>query len=265
MVKLSIILALIASIALSPASANAAFVHPSSSHQPIRIPSAVSSDANSNSNSQWRRYHPQLHPQQYRNSKRIQSIQPFQSTATKLNALPAVATTTAAAATTFGPAILKNTFARLHSDPVFVLSSVLLLSTFGIALERETTVGKALSAPLATMALALIVANFGIIPFSSPIYNTINTSLIPLAIPLLLFDSNLRRIVSDTGTLLLAFLLGAISTIIGTLVAYSILPLHKALGVHDGWRVGAALAARHIGGAINFVAVSETLDVGGVR
>ena len=82
-----------------------------------------------------------------------------------------------------------------------------------------------------------------------------------LAIPLLLFDSDLRRAVTDTGTLLIAFLVGTISTIIGTLIAFKFLPL-KSLG-KDAWKVASALAARHIGGAINFVAVSETLNMSG--
>merc|ERR1740124_560389 len=148
------------------------------------------------------------------------SILPFQSS-TRLNALPPAASvatvaTATATATTIGPAVVQRVCFLLHSDPVFVLSAVLLLSTFGITLERRTTIGKALSAPLATMALALIVANFGIIPFSSPIYDIINRSLVPLAVPLLLF----------------AFLLGAISTVVGTLIAYTLVPL-RALGPHD--------------------------------
>jgi len=149
----------------------------------------------------------------------------------------------------------------LHSDKFYVLSAVMLLSSFGLTLERNTKIGKALSAPLATMALALIIANLGIIPFSSPIFDFVNTNLIPLAIPLLLYDSNLRRVISDTGTLLIAFLVGTISTIIGTILTYPLFPL-KSLGA-DGWKVASALAARHIGGAINFVAVSETLNVSG--
>jgi len=149
----------------------------------------------------------------------------------------------------------------LHSDKFYVLSAVMLLSSFGLTLERRTKVGKALSAPLATMGLALIIANLGIIPFSSPIFDFVNTNLIPLAIPLLLYDSNLRRVISDTGTLLIAFMVGAISTVIATILTYPLFPL-KSLGA-DGWKVASALAARHIGGAINFVAVSETLNVSG--
>ena len=57
----------------------------------------------------------------------------------------------------------------LHSNTSYVLSAILWLSTFGISLEKRTTIGKALSAPLATMALALVTANVGLLPFSSPV------------------------------------------------------------------------------------------------
>ena len=157
------------------------------------------------------------------------------------------------------PSALKA-LSSLHADPSFVLSSVLLLTMAGIVTERRTQIGKALSANIVTMALALLVANMGIVPFSSPVYNLVNKSLVPLAVPLFLFDSDIRRIVSDTGSLLLAFVVGAVSTIIGTLVAFPLIPL-KSLGVDQGWRVACALAARHIGGAINFVAVADTLNV----
>lgn len=90
----------------------------------------------------------------------------------------------------------------------------------------------------------------------------INRFLIPLAVPLLLFDSDLNRVINDTGTLLAAFGVGAIATIVGTLVAFPLIPL-TSLGPDVGWRVACALAARHIGGAINFVAVAETLHIGG--
>lgn len=146
-----------------------------------------------------------------------------------------------------------------HSDTTFCLSVLLLLNTFGISLERHTVIGKALSAPLATMALALILANVGVIPFVSPVYTAINHYIVPLAVPLLLFDSDLRRVVRDTGSLLLCFATGAVATVVGTLAAFWILPMHQ----QHAWKVSSALAARHIGGAINFVAVAETLDIPG--
>ena len=150
----------------------------------------------------------------------------------------------------------------LHSNVGYVLTIVLWLSTFGTSLERRTTIGKALSAPLATMALALIAANVGIVPFYSPIYTMVNRFLVPLAVPMLLFDSDLKRVINDTGTLLAAFCVGAFATVVATLVAFPLIPL-TSVGPDVGWRVACALAARHIGGAINFVAVAETLNIGG--
>src|SRR6056300_443264 len=121
-------------------------------------------------------------------------------------------------------------------------------------MELRTTWGKALSAPLTTMAAALLVANLRLIPFASQTYQFVNSQLIPLAVPLLLYDSDLRRVLKDTGSLLIAFVVGAVATIVATLVVYPFLPMTKALG-SEGYKIACALAARHIGGAINFVAV----------
>ena len=63
----------------------------------------------------------------------------------------------------------------IHSNTSYVLTFILWLSTFGISLERRTVVGKALSAPLATMALALLTANIGLLPFQSPICKMITS------------------------------------------------------------------------------------------
>ena len=64
----------------------------------------------------------------------------------------------------------------------------------------------------------------------------INRYLVPLAVPLLLFDSDLKRVINDTGTLLAAFGIGAFATIVGTLLAFPIIPL-TSLGADTGWRV----------------------------
>jgi uncharacterized membrane protein len=155
--------------------------------------------------------------------------------------------------------ITRSSVLQLHGDPSYTLTAVLLLSTFGITLERHTVIGKALSAPLTTMALALTVANLGLIPFESPIYTVVNRYLVPLAVPMLLFDSDMKRVVRDTGSLLAAFAVGAFATVVATIGTFMVFPM-TSLGP-DAWKVACALNARHIGGAINFVAVAETLQV----
>jgi len=110
------------------------------------------------------------------------------------------------------------------------------------------------------MAVALVVCNLGLLPAVAPAYATVNKFLVPLAIPLLLLDANLFKVLTQTGRLLRSFALGSIGTVLGTLVAAWLVPLRN-LGVDgkEGWTIAAALASRHIGGAVNFVAVSETL------
>lgn len=164
---------------------------------------------------------------------------------------------------TFGaPAAVASAKACLlkqHSSPLFMASAVLALSTFGIVLEKRTQVGKALSAPLVTMAAAIIMSNIGVMPFSSPCYDFINGIVVPMSIPLLLYDSDVRRIVRSAGPVLAAFAVGSLATVLSTVLAFALIKL-KALGP-DGWRIASALCARHIGGAINFVAVAESLGV----
>jgi hypothetical protein len=86
----------------------------------------------------------------------------------------------------------------------------------------------------------------------------VNTYLLPLAIPLLLFSADLQRVLRDTGSLLPIFLTGSVATVLSTLIALAILPL-SSLG-ENGWKIAAALCARHIGGAINYVAVTVGLE-----
>lgn len=54
--------------------------------------------------------------------------------------------------------------------------------------------------------------------------------------------------------MLTAFLIGSIGTVLGTILAAFVCPLNM---VGDGWKIAAALASRHIGGAVNYVAVSN--------
>ncbi|KAG0494039.1 hypothetical protein HPP92_005033 [Vanilla planifolia] len=131
-------------------------------------------------------------------------------------------------------------------------------ASFGIWSEK-TRVGSAISGAMVSILVGLVASSVGLISADSPVYYIVLEFLLPLAVPLLLFNADLRRIMKSTGTLLLAFLIGSVATTIGTLVAFLIVPM-RSLG-QDSWKIAAALMSRHIGGAINYVAVSEALGV----
>jgi len=121
--------------------------------------------------------------------------------------------------------------------------------------------GRQFTGQIVTILIALALSNVGIIPFDAPVYGFVNKYLLPLAVPLLLFQGNLTRVFKETGRLLTMFSLGSVGTVLGTLVALYLIPLHS-LG-SDGWKIAAALAARHIGGAINYVSTTAALDTSG--
>jgi uncharacterized membrane protein len=102
----------------------------------------------------------------------------------------------------------------------------------------------------------MVLSNLRIIPRTSPTYDAALRHLIPIAIPLLLFGTSLRRILRDTGWMLAAFLIGTAGTILGALIAAQAIPL----GV-DGPRLAGMFAATYIGGGLNFMAVAQTTQL----
>lgn len=116
---------------------------------------------------------------------------------------------------------------------------------FGLWSEK-TKIGSMVSAALVSTLVGLAASNLGIIPYEAPAYSIFFQYLLPLTVPLLLFRADLRQILQSTGTLLLAFLLGSVSTTIGTLVAYLMVPM-RSLG-QDSWKIASALMGSYIGG-----------------
>jgi len=145
------------------------------------------------------------------------------------------------------------------SDPWGVWAALVAAGAAGLWAERHTQAGKELTGALVATLVALALSNLGVIPVAAPQYDTVNRFLLPLAVPLLLFSADVRKLVSQTGRLLSAFLVGAAGTVLGTLAAYQAVPL-ASLGA-EGWKVASALAARHIGGAVNYVSVAGALDM----
>ncbi|XP_050223310.1 uncharacterized protein LOC126673272 isoform X1 [Mercurialis annua] len=128
---------------------------------------------------------------------------------------------------------------------------------FGIWSEKKTKIGSIVSAALVSTLVGLAASNTGIIPYETAAYSVVLEFLLPLSVPLLLFRADLRNVFRSTGTLLLAFLLGSVATVIGTTVAFMMVPM-QSLGP-DNWKIAAALMGSYIGGSVNYVAISEAL------
>lgn len=63
----------------------------------------------------------------------------------------------------------------------------------GQVLEQRTSFGAALSAPLLSLLLALLLSAAGILPTANPVYDMIWTYIMPLGAALYLLESDLRQ------------------------------------------------------------------------
>lgn len=160
--------------------------------------------------------------------------------------------------TSRGPLQVCAALSVASSNPWRVWACLTCAGAAGLWSEK-TKWGKELSGPLVSTLAGLLLSNLGLISANAPEYTIVNKYLLTLAVPLLLLSADLRRVIKDTGRLLVAFLIGSVATVAGTLVAFKALPLAD-MGA-DGWKVASALAARHIGGAVNYVGVAETLAI----
>ncbi|KAL9225334.1 hypothetical protein vseg_001275 [Gypsophila vaccaria] len=146
----------------------------------------------------------------------------------------------------------------LPDDHWGLWSALLSIGAFGLWSEK-TKIGSVVSAALVSVLVGLAASNIRILPCEAAAYSVVMQYLLPLTIPLLLFRANMRQLIQSTGRLLLAFFIGLVATTIGTLVAFWIVPM-RTLGA-DGWKIAAALMGSYIGGAVNYIAVSEALGV----
>ncbi|CAA0831009.1 Protein of unknown function (DUF819 [Striga hermonthica] len=139
-----------------------------------------------------------------------------------------------------------------------IWAALFATGAFGLWSEK-TKIGRMVSAALVSLLIGLAASNLGIIPHDAPAYSVVFRYLLPLTIPLLLFGADLKQVIRSTGTLFLAFLLGSVATVVGTTVAFLLVPM-RSLG-QDSWKIASALMGSYIGGAINYVAISEALGI----
>jgi len=102
----------------------------------------------------------------------------------------------------------------------------------------------------------MLLSNFDIIPFDAPAYGFVHSSLVPLAIPLLLFKADLRRIFRESGMVMVTFLIASAATIVGAVLGFYLFDLGEI-----GPKVAGVYTGGYIGGAVNFLAVSNAVEM----
>ena len=148
-------------------------------------------------------------------------------------------------------------------DNDFALMAVL----FGIAgiafIAEKTRIGSHLTGAVIAILGAIAAANLRIIPHAAPAFDFVFDYFVPVLIPLFLFKANLRHMLFETTRMTGAFLIAALGTVAGVLLAVSVLDLGALAPLADidparrEAGIAGLFASTYIGGSVNYAALGE--------
>lgn len=154
--------------------------------------------------------------------------------------------------------MILNAF--INKDETWLLWAILVgIAALSIFLEQRYQFAAKLTGAIIALVGAMILSNLNIIPIESPVYDQVWEYVIPLAIPLLLFKSNIFKIWKESRRLLFIFLISSVGTVVG--VAAGFLLLHQFIPELD--KIGAMMTGSYIGGGVNFAALSTKFQTPG--
>ena len=145
---------------------------------------------------------------------------------------------------------------------IAIMAALFVIAGLGF-LGEKTRLGAQLTGAVIVILGAITAANLGLIPHAAPAYGFIFTYVVPLLIPLFLFQADLRRIFFATTRTTLAFLLASAGTVAGVTLAVLALDL-SSLGAaaelpaeQREAAIAGLFASTYIGGAVNYAALGE--------
>jgi uncharacterized membrane protein len=144
----------------------------------------------------------------------------------------------------------------IPADETFLLWGIVVgLVGFGFWSEKNTRIGRHLTGIVTAMCVTMLLSNLKIIPFTSPVYDSIFESILPMAIPLALFRADVVEAFRTGGQTVVAFCFGVVGVLLGCLVAVGVMSLGDSEAAAAGM-----YAATYIGGSANLSAVAIATD-----
>ena len=151
----------------------------------------------------------------------------------------------------------------ISPDNNIAVMAALFMISGAAFLAEKTRIGATLTGAVVAILAAIAAANVGIIPHSAPAYDFVFSYFVPILIPLFLFKADLKRMLFETTRMTMAFLVAAAGTILGVLVAVSVLDLGSlaaAATTPEADReaaIAGLFTATYIGGSVNYAALGE--------
>lgn len=148
----------------------------------------------------------------------------------------------------------------ISAESTWILWAVLAsCAALAIFLEQKYSWASKVTGCILALTFTLILSNLKIIPTEAPVYDAVWSYVVPLAVPMLLFNADIKKIGRDSGRVLIIYLLSGIGTILGGFVAY--FALKNAIPALND--IVPMFVGTYTGGSVNFVAMSQQYKVPG--
>ena len=146
----------------------------------------------------------------------------------------------------------------ISADNYWALWAIVIgFATLSIVLEQKYKWASNISGVIIALVSAMTLSNLNIIPVSAAVYDIVWNYAVPLAIPLLLIKCNIKKILKESGKILIIFLIGSFATAAGSLIAFFLLKNH----ISELEGIAAMITGTYIGGTVNFAALSNAFNV----
>jgi uncharacterized membrane protein len=144
----------------------------------------------------------------------------------------------------------------INSDNFTILVPlIIIIVIIGLVVDR-LPIGRHFPSTVLVMIIAIILTNTGITPNSSSVYDFVFSDFVPLGIVLLLFNARLDEIVSEIRPIILSFFIAVVATLTGVFAAVVFMDFGELEA-----SIAGVFAGTYIGGAMNFVAVSQVVGL----
>lgn len=145
-------------------------------------------------------------------------------------------------------------------DDIWVLWTVLIgWAAISIYLEQNYKWAATASGAVVALIGAMVLSNFKVIPLDSPVYDSVWSYVVPLAVPLLLFHADVKKIWKESGRSFGAFHLAALGTALGVAIATMFLGNQ----VPQPGALAGMFTGTYVGGSVNFIAMADAFKVEG--
>ena len=146
----------------------------------------------------------------------------------------------------------------ISPENTWALWTVLAVSAaLAIYLEQTYSWANKVTGCILALFFTMILANLSFIPTDAPTYDAVWSYAVPLAVPMLLFRADIKKIGRESGRVMGIYLISGLGTILGAIVSYYLFKNY----IPNLAKMVPMFVGTYTGGSVNLVAMADYYKV----